>query len=90
VDVLDVKVCLPLIDLFVRTTQDDPSKAKEALTSAIRMKLRHQHEERVELDDAVWVAQEGSIAVRNHVARSSKKEFLALLASANETRAVLD
>jgi hypothetical protein len=89
-DVLDIKVCLPLIDLFVRTTQDEPSKAKETLTSEIWLKLRHQQEERVELDDAVWVAREGCVAVRNHVARSSKKAFLALLASANETRAVLD
>jgi hypothetical protein len=84
-DILDIMVCLPLIDLFVRAVLDE-----KELERAIWEKLKYEQEACVDLDDALWLASCGCIAVKNRVARASKRAFLAMLPSATVTRAVID
>jgi hypothetical protein len=86
--VLQLKVCLPLIDLFVKIARPEGPVQVE-LEKAIWQRLRYEQPD-VDLEDAIWVDQSGCIAVKNHIARSSKKAFLDMLPSAIETRAVLD
>jgi hypothetical protein len=87
--VLQMKVCLPLIDLFVKITKP-VGVVQIELEKAIWHRLRHQQEAEVDSEDAIWVEHSGCIAVKNHIARSSKEAFLDLLPFAIETCAVLD
>jgi hypothetical protein len=85
VDILDIRVCLPLIDLFVRTVPEE-----KELERAIWEKLKYEQEQKVDSDDAIWVTPSACIAVKNKVARASQKALLALLQSAAVTCAVLN
>ncbi|KAH0787037.1 hypothetical protein GPJ56_009035 [Histomonas meleagridis] len=83
VHVLDIKVCLPLIDTFRKI---EPPKE---LMVCMWDKLRYQREN-IDLPDAMWTSQFGCIAVRNGVARSNSEQFLDMLPSAFKTCSVVN
>ncbi|KAK8875947.1 hypothetical protein M9Y10_006125 [Tritrichomonas musculus] len=81
--VLDIKVCLPLIDMFEMITPDPDIERN--IWQALRFQRTN-----VPLKDAMWVSTEGCIAVKNNVARASSEELLNMIPSALETHAVVD
>lgn len=81
--VLDIKVCLPLIDMFDMITPDPDIERN------IWQALRYQRTN-IPLKDAMWVSHEGCIAVKNNVARASSEELLNMIPSAIETHAVVE
>ena len=82
-NVLDIKVCLPLIDMFDMITPDPDIERN--IWQALRFQRTN-----VPLKDAMWVNGEGCIAVKNNVARASSEELLNMIPSAIETHAVVD
>jgi hypothetical protein len=76
---------LSLIDLFVRTVPEE-----KELGHAIWEKLKYKQEQKVDIDDTIWVAPSMSIVVRNKVARANQKALFAMLQSAAVTRPVVN
>lgn len=82
-NVLDIKVCLPLIDLFDKIQPD------EDISKNIWQNLHYQ-QKNIHLSDGMWVSHEGIIAIKDGVARATSEEFLNMIPSANETHAVVE
>ena len=83
--VMDVRICLPLIDLFLHI-EPTPENARD-----IWNRMHREHPHRVDLSDGVWfMPNEGSIAVRSNVARSTRKCLLKLLPSIKTTSTVIE
>ena len=83
--VMDVRVCLPLIDLF---THIEP---KSETARDIWNRMHREHNRPVDLADGVWfIPNEGSIAVRSNVARATRKCLLKLIPSIKTTSTVIE
>ena len=83
VRVLEIKVCLPLIDFF-RKVEPDRDIAKYIWNGL------HHEKKGVKLPNSIWVSPQGVIAVRRGITRATEAEYLDMLASAQETRATIE